>query len=247
MVAAEGGDLSKLFGSVHRARGIVRVAEQHHARARGLGLFPDLPRRQVKAVVAAARDRDQIEAGHGRERAIVRVEGLDQQHVVALVRASHHREQHRFAAAGGGDQLVRGERKAETPVVLHEAGQALRGAGGGRVGVDARRFREPAAHGLGSVEVRLADVEVKYLHPALFRRVGQRHELANGRCRHPPAAIRHREGHSASTPTSSRDGSRPSRRGRWSPPRPGSRRRGPPATRPSLRPGAPSAAGPRRG
>ena len=187
MLAAKASDRLDLVAPVDRPGGVARVAKKNEPRARGERPSPLLDRREVEAVLAARAQRDEAHAGHRREGGVVRVERLDHEGLVALVRARHEGEEDRLAAARRRDDLVGLERDPEPPVVLPQRVEALRRARRGRVGEDARRLRELRAHGGRGLEVGLADVEVVDLHPAALRLVGEGHELADGGGGHLPA------------------------------------------------------------
>src|ERR1051326_313290 len=100
------------------ARPVTRMAEDDDARARRQRFFEDVPRREVKAVTAAAEDGDEVESRHRREGAGGRVERLDDEDAVALVRAGEEGEEDRFAAAGRGEDLGFCQRQAEALLVV---------------------------------------------------------------------------------------------------------------------------------
>src|SRR4029079_19266625 len=113
---------------------VVRVAEDDDARARGEGALEDVARRKVEAVAPAAGDGHEVQAGHGGEGAVIRVEGLDDEDVVAVLRAGQEGEEDGLAAAGGGEDVPFVEREAEARlVVAAQRAQELGRAWGGGV------------------------------------------------------------------------------------------------------------------
>ena len=195
VLAAEAGHRLELVPPIDGAGRVAGVAQQHQPRAGRERPRPLLDLWQVEAVLAAGPQRDELDPGHRREGHVVRVERLDHEGLVALARARQEREQQRLAAPGRDHQLVGRERDADAAVVLAQSGHALRGAGRGGVGEDLGRERELGAHRGRGLEVGLADVQVKHLHPAALRRVGERHQLADRGRGHPPAAFGDHEGH----------------------------------------------------
>jgi hypothetical protein len=176
----------QLFGRVDGAGRVVGVADDHEACPPSECELERLLRGHPESTATAARDRDDVQAGHGRERAVVRVERLDDENVVALVRAGDEGEKNRFAATGRRQDLVGCEVETQAArVVMLQRFQVLRGSAGWGVcenlGLDLPQARAHARRGL---DVGLADVEVIHVRAARFCRVGERREPANRRGRH---------------------------------------------------------------
>ena len=182
MIAAEPGQHLQLVARVDRAGRIVRIADDDDSRTRRERIFPDVARRKMKSVAAAARDRDDVQSSHRGEGAIVRVERLEDEHVVAFIRAGNERKEDGLAAAGRRQNLARLDRNADAfRVVLPQRIEKRRRAGGRRVFENfVLNLLEPVEHARGRLDVRLPDVEVVDLRPARFRQLGQRCELSDG-------------------------------------------------------------------
>ena len=117
-VATKRRDHFQLFARVDGARRIVRIADDDRARARRDRAFEDVARREMKPVASACGDRHDVESGHRREREVVRVERLDDEDVVAFIRARHECEEDRFAAAGRRENLIDVDIESETFLVV---------------------------------------------------------------------------------------------------------------------------------
>ena len=72
----------------------------------------------MESVASAAQDRHEVESGHLRERLVVRVIRLDDDDVVALVRAGEEREEDGLAAAGRREDLVVLEAHSDAALVI---------------------------------------------------------------------------------------------------------------------------------
>ena len=186
MLAAEVGDHVQLFAAVDGAGRIVGIAENHQTRAGRQRAVPHLTLGQMETILAAAGDRNDVESGHRGERFVVRIERLDDHHVVAFVRAGHEREEDCLAAARGRENLIQAQGQTKTAFVVRSQGlKEPWGAGRRRVGQHAiLDLLQAIEHACRRFDVRLPDVEVIHLRAARLRRLGQRHEFANRRRRH---------------------------------------------------------------
>ena len=183
MVKAKCSDALDLLAGVNGTRGVVGVAKENKARARAQHGFEGLAAGKVKALLAPALDRNEFHSGHRRERAVVRIERLGDDHFVAHLRETQEREEDRFAASRGGDQMARFNLQAHRLVVAAQGGEVLRCARGGRVGDDGVNGLQTVPHDLGGFEIGLADVQMKDLHAPRLGRLRVGRELANGRGR----------------------------------------------------------------
>src|SRR5207302_1527252 len=118
VIAAETGNDIELFTRVDSPGRIVRIADEDDSCARRHHAFPHFAWRQMKSVLPAAGDRDEVESRDRRERAVVGVERLDDHEIVALIGTRDQREEDRLAAAGRRDDLVELERNAEPAFVV---------------------------------------------------------------------------------------------------------------------------------
>ena len=174
-----------LLLGVQVARRVVGVADQDRLRALVDQFLEFLDLRQAEALLDRRHDRaDHGARGHG-ERHVVGVRRLRDDDFVARVQAAQEGEEYRLAAAARDDDFVRREFDLVAVIVadqrLPQRAVALRRAVFQRLAVDVLQHVQRL---LRRRQVRLTDVQLVDLDPALLRRIRQRRQLPDRRQRH---------------------------------------------------------------
>ena len=127
-------------------------------------------------------DRADGRAGQRDERAVVRVERLGDDDLVALVEDAAERDLQRLAAAGGDEHLLVGDGRVDLAVVVDDGVDHFRHAVGRGVGQDRlAEVLDGLEVGLGGGNIGLADVQVVELLAFFGSLIGIGRKLAHGR------------------------------------------------------------------
>ena len=180
VLLGEGADGLQLLLGIDGAGGVVRRAEEDGARARGQLLFELGDVGEVEAVLGLGGHRHDLQAALRGVAAVVGVEGLGDDDLVAGVGDGVEGEGDGLAAAGGDDDILDLQLDLEiVEVVDHGDLQGLE-AVGGAVGEDLLLvIVDLLVKDLGGVDVGLADVQVVDGRAALLGRDGQGGQLAD--------------------------------------------------------------------
>ena len=117
MFSGDVGHETQLLPGQDGAGGIARVGDENGARALVDERLDAAALGVAVAVLRCGADGTDTSAGHADEGVVIRIEGLRHQHLAALVEDAEHGDQQSLAAAGGDENVVGGELRAQAGVI----------------------------------------------------------------------------------------------------------------------------------